>query len=227
MGSGSDQSSSNSSVSNSQSVSDSISEYFSRAFSQNTSDSWNTSQSGTSESRLSTMQGDILQNREGIFNNYFMPQMSQALDESAAGSDAQKAQMEQTANAVNTAYDAGQKATEQTLAQQGIAGNANGVAAALKAANNRARSSSLAQAYFNQLSNANQNKTQLLQTMASLMPNTTNSAEYHSASQSQGASTSQGTSQSESAGSSTAHSESSSSSKSHGLGSGTSWGVLK
>lgn len=191
------------------SISTSISEYFSNAFSQNTSYSQNTSgsqqssssqqtsQSGTSESRLSQLQGDILQNRENQYNQYYFPELQKAMQEQSAGGDAFNASMNQQAGQINAAYDAAQKNTVQSLAQQGLAGNKNGVEAALTAANNRARSSSLAQAYANQLAQTQANKNNLLALMGQSMPNTTNSAEYYQNSISQGSSSSQGTSYSQ------------------------------
>lgn len=207
-----------SSQSASNSFSDSLSEYFSNAFSSNSSSSQNSSQSGTSESELSKEQLQILQNREQQYNQYFFPEIKNAIEENSAGSSAFNATLSSQANNINSSYDAAQKATEQTLAQQGIDGEKNGVNAALKAANNRARSSSLAQAYYNTLSSANSNKNTLLGTLGSLMTTPTNSAEYYSSSTSQGTSQSQGSSTSESGGKSESHSESWSSSSGHGSG---------
>ena len=203
-------------------ISKSISDYFSDAFSLNTSNSQNTSESqqssqntstaqnsstsqntstsqqssrsGTSESRLSQLQGDILQNRENQYNQYYFPELQKAMEEQSAGGGAFNASMNQQAGQINAAYDAAQKNTVQSLAQQGLAGNKNGVEAALTAANNRARSSSLAQAYANQLAQTQSNKNTLLALMGQAMPGTTNSAEYYQNAVSQGSSSSQGTS---------------------------------
>ena len=216
MSAGSQESSSQSS---SESFSDSLSEYFSNAFSSNSSSSQNTSQSSTSASELSKEQLGILQNREEQYNQYFFPEMQNAIAENTAGSKEFNANMDSQAATVNASYDAAQKATEQTLAQQGLSGDANGVNAALKAANNRARSSSLAQAYYNSLNTANNNKTTLLGTLSGLMTTPTNSAEYYSNSSSQGTSQSQGSSSSESGGKSQSHSES----WSHAVSSGNGW----
>ena len=222
----------------SENFSQSVSEYFSRAFgqntsssqnsssSQNTSTSQNSSESGTYASELSQTQLGILQNRENQYQNYFFPELQKAIDSQTAGSAEFNAQTQQAANQINAGYNAAQKATEQTLAQQGLSGSPTGVEAALKAANNRARSSSLAQAYYNQLTQGNANKASLLGTMGNLMTTPTNSAEYYNTSKSSGTSTSQGTSyaqgtsesqgtnESESGGSSKAQSEGWS--KSHG-----------
>lgn len=215
MGSGGSQSSSANSAS--ESFGTSVSEYFSKAFSQNDSFSQNSSQAGTSESRLSGLQGDIVESREEKFNNYFFPELQNAIEETKSGSDAHRAVMEQNANAINTAYDASQKTTEQTLAQQGLSGS-GGVNAALKAANNRARSSSLAQAYYNQLASSQNNKTALLGLMGDQMTKPTSSAEYHNASTSQGTSESQGTSMSEGGGTSSSKNASWQKSKSSSSG---------
>ena len=184
--------------------SDSISEYFSNAFSQNTSES------GTRASELSNEQLGILQERRQMANGYFFPELQKSIAENTEGTKQFNAGVAQQANAINTSYDAAQKATEQSLAQQGLKGSRTGVEAALTAANNRARSSALAQAYYNQLSQAQQNKMNLLNTMGAMMPQTTNSAEYYSSS------TSQGTSESQSAGQSQSKSESKSSSSGKG-----------
>ena len=184
--------------------SDSISEYFSNAFSQNTSES------GTRASELSNEQLGILQERRQMANNYFFPELQNSIAENTEGTKQFNAGVAQQANAINTSYNAAQKATEQSLAQQGLKGSRTGVEAAMTAANNRARSSALAQAYYNQLSQAQQNKMNLLNTMGAMMPQTTNSAEYYSSS------TSQGTSESQSAGQSQSKSESKSSSSGKG-----------
>lgn len=207
-------------TSSSEGYSISLSEYFSRSFSQNDSFSQNSSQSGTSESRLSGLQGDIVENREEKFNNFFFPELQNAIDETKAGSDANKAVMEQNANAINAAYDASQKSTDQTLAQQGLS-NSGGVNSALKAANNRARSSSLAQAYYNQLSNSQNNKTALLGLMGDQMTKPTSSAEYYNSSTSQGTSESKGDSASVAGGTSSSKSENRQ--KTKGSSSGSSW----
>ena len=209
----------NTSSNQSESWSKSISDYFSNAFSQNTSNSQQTSQSGTRASELSNEQLGILQERRDMANNYFFPELQNAIKENTAGTKQFDAAMAQQAGAINTSYNAAQKATEQSLSQMGLKGSPTGVEAALTAANNRARSSALAQAYYNQLAQSQQNKMSLLNTMGSLMPQTTNSAEYYSSSASQGTSESQGTSTSTAGG----HSESKS--QGTGKGSGTSWTV--
>lgn len=142
-------------------------------------------------------------------NNYFFPQLQQSIAENSAGSQEFNAGMAQQANAINTSYNAAQKATEQSLSQMGLKGSQTGIEAAMTAANNRARSSSLAQAYYNQMSQSQQNKMNLLNTMGAMMPQTTNSAEYYSSSTSQSNSTSESAGQSQSK----SRSESSSSGK--------------
>ena len=207
-------------TSSSEGYSISLSEYFSKSFSQNDSYSQNQSQSGTSESRLSKAQGDIVEKREGLFNNYFFPELQGAIEETKSGSGANKGIMEQNANAINTAYNASQKLTDQTLSQQGLS-SSGGVNAALKASNNRARSSSLAQAYYNQLSNSQNNKTALLGLMGDQMTKPTSSAEYYNSSTSQGTSESKGDSASVAGGTSSSKSENWQ--KTKGSSSGSSW----
>ena len=174
------------SSSSSQGWSDSISEYFSNAFSE------------TRASELSNEQLGILQERRQMANNYFFPELQQSIAQNTEGTKEFNAGVAQNANAINTSYNAAQKATEQSLAQQGLKGSRTGIESALTAANNRARSSALAQAYYNQLSQAQTNKMNLLNTMGALMPQTTNSAEYYSSSVSQSAGQSQSKSESQS-----------------------------
>lgn len=144
------------------------------------------SKSSTHESALSLAQTEILRSRQAEFENWFLPELKSSIAETNIGSDQSKAKMALMGNNINTSFDTAQKQTNQTLAQQGLLGTGGGVAAALQAQNNRARSSALAQAYYNTLADNQSAKQNLLQVGASLMPSPTTSAQYHQTTQSSG-----------------------------------------
>ena len=155
-------------------------------FSENESESSSSSSSHseTYASELSQAQLEILQNREKLFNDYFFPQLQQAIAGTNAGSAESTATLNAAAQKVNASYGSSMAAVNQNLAQQGLLGESSGVHAALKAANNRSRASSLASAYYDTLSNNASTKATLLNTAASLMTTPTTSAAYYSKSDS-------------------------------------------
>lgn len=142
------------------------------------------SNSTTKESSLSKEQLQILQNRENIFNDYFFPELKNSISALDANSSESNATMSLQANQINSAYNAAQKQTNQNLAQQGLLGTGNGVAASLTAQNTRDRASALANAYYNTMSNNASQKANLLGIGASLMTTPTTSAQYHTTSSS-------------------------------------------
>lgn len=144
------------------------------------------SESSTKESALSLAQTEILRSRQAEFENWFLPELKSSMAETDVNSPQSQAKMALMGNNINASFDTAQKQTNQTLAQQGLLGTGGGVAAALQAKNNRARSSALAQAYYNTLADNQSAKQNLLQVGASLMPSTTTSAQYHQTSQSSG-----------------------------------------
>ena len=144
------------------------------------------SSGGTSESALSKAQTEILRSRQAEFENWFLPELKSSIAETNINSDQSKAKMALMGNNINTSFDTAQKQTNQMLAQQGLLGQGGGVAAALQAKNDRARSSALAQAYYNTLADNQRAKQNLLQVGASLMPSTTTSAQYHQSQSSSG-----------------------------------------
>ena len=137
------------------------------------------SKSSTQESALSLAQTEILRSRQAEFENWFLPELKSAIAGTETNSDQSRAKLALMGDNINASFDAAQRQTNQTLAQQGLLGGNGGVAAALMAKNNRARSSALAQAYYNTLADNESQKTNLLQIGASLMPSTTTSAQYH------------------------------------------------
>ena len=145
------------------------------------------SSSSTKESALSQEQLKILQAREQQFNEWFLPELKNSVAAADVNSEQGQAKLALMGNQVNAAFNTAQKQTNQQLAQQNLLGAGNsGVAAALTAQNNRARASTLAQGYYNTVANGNSEKTNLLQIGASLMPNPTNSAQYHNQQSSSG-----------------------------------------
>lgn len=147
------------------------------------------SRSSSQESALSREQLKILQAREQQYQEWFFPELQKAVAETDVNSDAGRATMALGANKINAAFNTAQKQTNQTLAQQGLLGNGNSaVGAALTAQNNRSRAMALAEGYYNTLANSNNQKTQLLQIGASMMPNPTQSAQYHNTSSASGTS---------------------------------------
>jgi hypothetical protein len=125
-------------------------------------------------SSLAETQESILQEREKFFQDYFVPEFKEAYSALDPDSDAGSAQMGLTAKEINTSFDAAQKQTDQSLAQRNL-GN-TGAGAALTAANNRARSSALANAYATSAANSADKKVASLGTLAQLMPQTTTAA---------------------------------------------------
>lgn len=133
-----------------------------------------TSKSEARDSALSLEQARILKQRESLFQNWYMPEVKSLLEEFDPDSAAGKAQMSLNANQINQSFDAAQKQTTQSLAQQNLLGS--GAGAALMQANNRARASALANAYTNQMANSTTNKANTLANLSTLMPSTTNAA---------------------------------------------------
>jgi len=156
------------------------------------SDESSSSKSSTYASELSKEQLKILQQREQQYQDYFLPELKTAVEETNMGSDASNAKMQTQANAINSSYASADKQTNQNLAQQGMLGDSSGVQSALKAANNRSRSSALATAYYNTLASNQTAKQNLLGLGISASPTPTTSAEYYSTSSSQSTGSSSG-----------------------------------
>lgn len=138
------------------------------------------SSSNTSESALSKKQLSILNTRESQYQSTFFPEIVSGIQENSVGSETFNAGMQQRAGQVNSAFNASDRKTTQNLAQQGLLGQSSGVQAAISASSNRARSSALAQSYYDQLTSANQNKYNFLTLGTAMSPTATTSADYHS-----------------------------------------------
>lgn len=205
--------------SNSQSTNNSLSS------SSNQSSSTGHSQSKTLESDLSAEQLQILQNREKQYNEWFFPEMQQAVNSSDMNSPAAQAMMNQQSSAINQSFDASGRKIMQGLSQQGMLGDRSGVAASLNAQNERNKSSALSAAYAAQLGQMNTQKAGLLGTAAGLMTSPTNSAQFHNVSTSDNVSQSVGGSQSVSNAQSTSQSQSKSQSESTSKSKSKGWGA--
>ena len=143
------------------------------------------SKSKSYQSSLANTQEGILQTREKFFQDYFVPEFKEAYSALDPDSSAGQAKMGLTANEINTSFDAAQKQTNQVLAQRNM-GN-TGAGAALTAANNRARSSALAQAYATNAAESAEKKVSALNTLSTMMPQTTTAAPVLENSKSSGA----------------------------------------
>jgi hypothetical protein len=137
------------------------------------------SSSKTSESALSKTQNRILNERNQLFNDEFWPELMGSIESMNPNIEAGKAEMQLQADAINKSFGATDRQINQNIAQQGLSGSPSGVQAAMKAASERARSSALAQAYYNSLANADAKKANLLQIGASMMPQPTTAAPLH------------------------------------------------
>ncbi len=160
--------------------------------SRSNSRSKNTYTADTYESALSREQLGILKQREAQYQQMFFPELVSGIQQNSVGSQAFNAGMQQRAGEVNAAFNASDRKTSQQLAQQGLLGQSSGIQAAVQAASNRARSSALAQSYYDQLTSANQNKYNFLALGTSMSPTPTSSADYHQTTKSTGKSSGSG-----------------------------------
>lgn len=138
--------------------------------------SFNTSNSKSKsyESELAKTHNKILIDREEEFQSYYLPEFKDLYASMTPDSEQGQAQMGLTAQQINQSFDSAQKQTDQRMAQQGITGS--GAHLATIAANNRARSSALANAYASQMASSTEQKANALANFAGLMPSTTNAA---------------------------------------------------
>lgn len=158
----------------------------------NSSSSQSSSNSRTFASELSNEQLKILQERNAQYNNLFYPELQKSINATNSDSKETAATMASQAGQINSAFSSGAQNTNQNLAQQGLLGDASGVQAALQQNNERSRSSALAKAYNDTLSENANKKAVLLGIGASMMPKATTSAEYYQESSSQSTSSGEG-----------------------------------
>ena len=126
------------------------------------------------QSSLANTQEEILKNRELFFQDYFIPEFKEVYNSFDPDSESGSAQMGLTSGEINKSFDSAQKQTDQMLAQRNMLDT--GAGAALTAANNRAKSSALANAYATQKASSSDKKAANLAQFSQLMPQTTTAA---------------------------------------------------
>lgn len=149
------------------------------------SSSKSSSLSQTLESGISKKQFEILDYAFNEYQNYFEPELKNAIEETKQGSAAFNATMQSQADAINASYANGKKTLMQNLTKQGIAEPGSGVANSLLAQNENSRRSNLATAYYNTLQQNQKNKQNLLQLGLSKSPTPTSDVAYHQTSESE------------------------------------------
>lgn len=133
------------------------------------------------ETALAKTQREWLEYQIDNYKNVFFPYLKGGLEDSAnINSLANVAQLQQNARATQEAYASAQRATNQSLRQQGLAGDKSGVENLLKGYNERSKSSSLATSYYNQLVNNETNKQRYLQMGLGMTPSTTTATPMNS-----------------------------------------------
>lgn len=135
----------------------------------------------TVETALSKEQLAILQQRQADYNSTFLPALKQGLAENTQGTPEYERRMAtltgNNAKQVNAAFDTAMGETQQQLARNGLTGYQNGaVGASLKAANERARASALANAYSQVQTEMGENKQKYLSMGLGMSPTATNAA---------------------------------------------------
>ena len=136
------------------------------------------------QSSLANTQEKILIAHEQEFQDYFLPEFKDFYSGLDPDSEAGKAQLGLTANQINQSFNAAQKQTNQSSARRNLGKSGAGIA--LIAANERARSSALANAYANQQAASTTNKQNALATLAATMPASTTAAPMQEENQSSG-----------------------------------------
>jgi hypothetical protein len=140
----------------------------------NASSNQSSAYSSTKLSSLAKTQEAILKERNQDYREYYLPEFKDFYSSLDPDSAAGQAQLGLNAQQVNASFDAAQKQTNQQIAQQNL--NGSGAGMALMAANNRARSSALANAYAGRMAESTANKGNALAQLAQLMPQTTTAA---------------------------------------------------
>lgn len=138
------------------------------------SSSKSSSKTTLTETPLATTQREWLEYQIDNYKNVFFPYLKSGLEDSTnINSPANIAQMLQNARATQEAYASANRATSQSLRQQGLAGDKSGVENLMRGYNERSKASSLASSYYNQLLNMENEKKQYLQMGLGMTPGTT------------------------------------------------------
>lgn len=139
------------------------------------------------ETKLATTQREWLEYQINNYKNIFFPYLKEGLENSTdINSQYSMAQLQQNAKAAQESYAAANRATSQSLKQQGLAGNKSGVENLIKGYNERAKASTLASSYYNQLINNEQDKMKYLQLGIGMTPGTTTATPMNSSTSTSG-----------------------------------------
>ena len=141
------------------------------------------SSSGTKESRLSNMQADILQQRQDQYNEYFFPEMLNALND-ASGDTITNSLMTGNAAGINQQTNAAKRQLLINTGQRGISGSGAELSALANIEN--AKGSMLSDAYNKSKLAQIAQKNTVLQMGGAMSPTPTSSAQYHQQSESTG-----------------------------------------
>lgn len=133
------------------------------------------------ETPLAKTQREWLEYQIGNYKDVFFPYLKSGLENATdIKSPYNIAQMREGARATQEAYASANRATSQSLKQQGLAGDKSGVENLMRGYNERAKSSSLANSYYNQLLNMETNKQRYLQMGLGMTPGTTGATPMNS-----------------------------------------------
>lgn len=145
------------------------------------SSSNSSSKTTLTETSLATTQREWLEYQIDNYKNVFFPYIKEGLENSTnINSPYYVAQMQKNARATQEAYASANRATSQSLKQQGLAGKKSGVENLMRGYNERAKASSLASSYYNQLLNMENEKKQYLQMGLASTPGTTSATPMNS-----------------------------------------------
>lgn len=145
------------------------------------SKSKSTSDTEYTETPLATTQREWLEYQIDNYKNVFFPHIKEGLENSTnINSPYNVAQMQKNARAAQEAYASANRATSQSLKQQGLAGKKSGVENLMRGYNERSKASSLASSYYSQLLNMENEKKQYLQMGLASTPGTTSATPMNS-----------------------------------------------
>lgn len=133
------------------------------------------------ETPLAKTQREWLEYQIGNYKEVFFPYLKSGLEDATnIKSPYNIAQMQQNARATQEAYASANRATSQSLKQQGLGGDKSGIGNLMRGYNERAKASSLASSYYNQLLNMESNKQRYLQMGLGMTPGTTGATPMNS-----------------------------------------------
>ncbi len=131
------------------------------------------SSSYSTETKLSKEQAKILQKREEQYQEYFFPELIDALEETK-GDTIKTSMMANQAKSINTQHQQAKQSFAQMIAQRGLDGS--GVESQGMLALERGKSSALSDAYYNSETANRSQRMQVLQMGGSMSPTPTTAA---------------------------------------------------